>query len=273
MGVDLSKLSPEMRENVNLVKTVSLAKGINPDSDKAQVVATFDFSGSTEMGSNKLYSDGTMESINLLAAAAGFTFDDDGQIPASLFHNWVIDLGNIDPGNYDGFINRASKANSMGGTQYLPALRWIVETVGLGDVDLGRPGDSLFVRQQLPVAVYAYFVTDGEPTDDKEQIRAYLRLMSQLGIFVQFIGVGDHRFTFLKEINNLSGTLIDNCGFFDAKDVLGNRKTARRGLFGRSSAPQAFDEGMKRLMLEKMLEEFPSFYRKARTLRPTALIA
>lgn len=268
MGVNMDKIraeAPHLEETINMVKAVSLSKGINPDTDAAQVVATFDFSGSTEdpdnrMGGNTLYSDGTMETINELASAAGFTFDDDGQIPASLFHNSVIDLGNITPATCQGFITRAWKSNNMGGTSYLPALRWIVETVGLSSIDLGRHNDPLEVKYAAPLAVYAYFVTDGEPMDSTEDIMEYLRRMSQLPIFVQFIGVGNHNFSFLKKLDKLRGRLIDNAGFFDSKQV----STSSRGMFGKRSTSSS-DE-MKRLMLENMLSEFPSYRRQARQI-------
>jgi hypothetical protein len=277
MGVDLNKIraeAPHMIETMNMVKKISLDKGINPDKDGAQVVATFDFSGSTEdpdnyYGGNVLYSDGTMEDVSQLASAVGFTFDDDGQIPHSLFHNSVIDLENLTPETSNGFITNAWRNNSMGGTAYLPALRWIVESVGLGDVDLGRHGDPLEVKATAPIAVYAYFVTDGEPGDSKYEIEEYLRRMSQLPIYVQFIGVGNHKFQFLRGLDNLDGRLIDNAGFFDAKEVLGQRGTSKPRLFGgrrTQTVGGQLTDTQKQKMLEQMLKEFPSFYRDARRL-------
>jgi hypothetical protein len=270
MGVSLEKIPHSMRSTVSLVKEVSASMGIDPDRDKAQVVATWDFSGSTEMDENHLYTDGTMEDVNQLAAAAAFTFDDDGDVPQSLFHDGVIDLGNLNPDNCEGFITRAHQNNRMGGTAYLPALKWIVETVGLDVIDLGQPGDPLEIKCPLNIAVYAYFVTDGEPNDSRNDIEEYLRRMSQLPIFVQFIGVGSHNFQFLRTLDNLTGRLIDNAGFFDAKKVLGERKPppARRGLFGRKNKQDesGLTDDQKRQMLGEMLNEFPSFYQKARNI-------
>jgi hypothetical protein len=271
MGVSLEKIrsdAPHLEKTINMVKQVSEQKGIDTDKDRAQVVGTWDFSNSTQdpdgfYGTyNTLYSDGIMEAINELASAVGFTFDDDGQIPYSLFHSHVVDLDNVTPGTSKGFIDRAYSSNSMGGTAYLPALKWIVESVGLGDIDLGST-HRLEVKQQSDIAVYAYFVTDGEPQDDKDAIEEYLRLMSQLPIFVQFIGVGNHGFKFLKKVNNLKGTLLDSCGFFDAKDVLGKTRPGQKVVI---------DDRMKQKMLKLMLGEFPSYLRKARNLRPMPLI-
>ena len=66
--------------------------------------------------------------------------------------------------------------------------------------------------------------------------------MSQLPIFVQFVGVGTHNFQFLRELDDLDGRLVDNADFFDAKDA-------------------NYDQSR---MLELMLGEFPEYYANAK---------
>lgn len=257
MGISLEKVEQEAPHLVTLVKQTGVIlekKGLNPNSYKAAVVGTFDFSGSTEMKPNQLYSDGTMQRISDLGFAAGLVFDDDGEVPFSLFHNTAIDCGNVNLGNCNGFVSRVIQGKRMGGTSYVAALRWIVDQAGFGSVNLGSvgsagggwfkkgSGSSLSVKATAQYPTYALFVTDGEPQDG-EQAAEYLTLMSQLPIFVQFVGVGHHHFQYLKKLDDLGGRLIDNAGFFDAKDV-GNDQNR---------------------MLEKMLEEFPDYYAKARS--------
>jgi hypothetical protein len=272
MGVDLNKMqavAPHLVPTINMVKGISLEKGMNPDSDKAQVVGTFDFSESTEWPGRELYSNGTMESVSGLASAIGFTFDDDGEIPYSLFHNRVIDLDNLTPETSKGFITRAWHQNRMGGTAYIPALKWIIKSVGLGDIDLGRRGEPLRPKFTSPIPVYAYFVTDGEPNDSARDIEEFLRRMSQLPIYVQFIGVGNHNFEFLRGLDDLDGRLIDNAGFFDSKDIIGSPEKVRQGFFGRKKeqvSENVFSDDQKQKMLQAMLKEFPSYYRDARRL-------
>lgn len=254
MGISLDKVEREAPHMVSLVKQVGVSlekRGLNPDLYKAAVLATFDHSGSTEMGSNRLYTDGTMQSVADIAFAAGLTFDDDGSVPVSLFDNNVTSLGELDLSNCKGFLDQHSRYR-FGGTSYEAALRWLVEEAGYGNVNLegsgggglfGRKGSggSLEVRATAAYPTYAIFVTDGEPQDPR-QTEQYLRLMSQLPIFVQFVGVGTHNFEFLKGLDDMDGRFIDNANFFDAKDA-GNDQSK---------------------MLELMLGEFPDYYVEAR---------
>jgi hypothetical protein len=239
---------------VSLVKQTGVIldkKGINPESYKAAVVSTFDFSGSTEMEPNHLYTDGTMQRVSDLGFAAGLTFDDDGEMPFSLFHNFILECEDVNLGNCDGYVNRVTRGKQMGGTSYVAALQWIIEQAGFGHVNLGggggggflrkHSGPALSVKATAPYPTYALFVTDGEPQDG-DKAAELLKLMSQLPIFVQFMGVGHHHFQYLRQLDDLDGRLIDNAGFFDTKDV-GNDQNN---------------------MLESMLSEFPSYYAQAR---------
>ena len=267
MGVSLEKLqqtAPHLVETVSMVKQISTDNGLNPDVNTAAVVATFDLSGSNEMGGNRNYSGGLMQRVGDYALAAAFAFDDDGEVPFSYFHSNAIDLGNITPETSKGFVERTWQKYPMGGTSYLSALDWIIGSVGLSDVDLGRRGDPLSIKASAPHPAFAIFATDGEPSDRQEDIEEKIRRMSQLPIFLQFIGVGNHNFQFLKTLDKLGGRLIDNAGFFDSKDVLaGNGPAKKRFGFRREQQDGAVDE--KALMLNALLSEFPSYYKAARS--------
>lgn len=250
MGISLEKVQQEAPHLVNLVKqtTVSLEKkGLDPNRYKAAVVGTLDYSGSAR----PLYEDGTMQKVADLGFAAGLVFDDDGSVPFSLFDDNAKDIGEITLQNCKGFVDNAIRGRRMGMTDYVSALEWIVDTAGFGRVNLGGGGGGFFrkssgaleVKATAQYPTYALFVTDGEPnhgTEDK--IREYLTLMSQLPIFVQFIGVGPHGFQFLRQLDDLDGRLIDNANFFDAKDA--NHDQSK--------------------MLDLMLGEFPDYYALAR---------
>ncbi len=256
MGVDLNKVQEQAPHLVNLVKQTGVVlskKGLDPNRYKAAVVGTLDFSGSAR----DLYADGTMQEVADLGFAAGLVLDDDGEVPFSLFDNRVTDLGEINLGNCKGFVDRATRGKSMGSTDYVSALRWIIDQAGYGHVNLGSTGGGgrrgLFGRGQANPALsvkataqyptLALFVTDGEPNRGTEDaIEELLKLMSQLPIFVQFIGVGHHRFEFLQELDEMDGRLIDNANFFDAKDAGHDQER----------------------MLELMLVEFPDYYAKAK---------
>lgn len=276
MGLDLKKLENEAPHLVDLVKNVTnlmKEEGLDPARYKSSVVATFDVSYSTEQGKNRLYSghDKQMQGVADLSLAAGFAFDDDGEVPLSLFQSHVIELGHpnaknelvITPATSLNCLD-AYKNHPMGGTNYIAALRWIVEKAGFGDVYLGdvrawaealrrdRGFDQLSpleVKATAEYPTYAIFATDGEPGDNAWELEAYIYLMSQLPIFVSCIGVGANRpFKTLERFSNLptrpapNGRLIDNVGAFDSLKAGGNQQK----------------------MLELLLGEYPTYYAKAR---------
>lgn len=252
MGVSLEKVEAQAPQHVvDLYKKVGVSlekKGLNPSAFNAAVIATLDNSGSTEMGQNRLYSDGTIQRVLDIAFAAALQFDDDGDVPVSVFNSRVDGLGEMNLGNCSGFLGGV---RAMGGTDYVRALQWIVDEAGFGGVNLGGSSGGMFSRKSsgglsvkatAPYPTYALFVTDGEPGNRPEEIEEYLTLMSQLPIFVQFVGVGTHNFNFLKGLDDLGGRLIDNANFFDSKEAGG-------------------DQGK---ILELMLAEFPDYYTLAR---------
>ena len=251
MGVSLDKVQEQAPHMVSLVKQVGVSlekKGLNPDLYKAAVVATLDHSGSAK----GLYSQGLMQNVMNLGFAAGLLFDDDGEVPVSLFDSGVSELGDMSLGNCVNFVDQHQKYG-WGLTDYVKGLRWIVETAGF-DPNIGNSGGGGFFRKNsgggplsvkgtAPYPTYALFVTDGEPNHGTEDdIRNYLTQMSQLPIFVQFIGVGSNNFKFLESLDDLDGRLIDNANFFDAKSVNNDQNA----------------------MLELMLGEFPDYYALAR---------
>lgn len=248
MGVSIEKVEREAPHLVSLVKEigVSLDKlGIDPEANKAAVVVTIDDSGSTQY----LFESGEIQSKADLAFAAGLVFDDDGSVPVSYFDNNVYDLGEITLANCKGFISQ--NRPHYGSTDYVGALKWIIDQAGFSNTALSTKKSGLFqksstapltVKATAPYPTFAIFITDGEPNRGTESaISQLLTEMSQLPIFVQFLGVGSHNFSFLRSLDDLSGRLIDNAGFFDAKDASNQEQ-----------------------MLNGLLNEFPEYYQKAR---------
>lgn len=217
---------------VSLVKDVnriSLEKGLKPGTDKAAVGAIFDSSGSAR----SLYMSGEIQRVSDLAFAAGLVLDDDGTVPVAFFDNRAYDLGEITLSNCQGFIARQNP--NWGMTSYSSALRWIIETAGYGHVNLGgglfHRNSPLSIKATAPYPFFAIFVTDGEPNrDDEGPAAALLTQMSQLPIFVQFVGVGPHKFEYLHGLDDLSGRLVDNAGFFEAKGASGTQEGMLNGL-------------------------------------------
>lgn len=250
MAVSLAKVNKEAPHMVPIVREamgVSLSKGLDLHRDKAAVGAVIDCSGSAQ----GLFQSGEIQSVADLAFAAGLVFDDDGSVPAAFFDNRVKDLGEITLANCDGFIAR--QRPTWGTTSYSSALRWIIQAAGYDHVNLGssggggffrkKTGDALTVKAAAPYPFFAMFITDGEPNrDDEEPAAELLVRMSQLPIFVQFLGVGSNRFSYLRKLDELDDRLVDNAGFFDAKDARGSQTA----------------------MLEGLLNEFPGYLKDAR---------
>ncbi|MBP7806964.1 VWA domain-containing protein [Candidatus Saccharibacteria bacterium] len=274
MGVSLAKIemeAPHLVQAFELTRAVSLEKGLDPENSTAAVMATFDVSYSNESGGNRNYSSGQMQRIGDLVLAAGFTFDDDGEVPFSYFSHDVRDKGSITPRESRGFVERtwASELKRSNGTRYLEALDWIVDTAGYSGVNLGRSNEPLRVRATAEYPAFAIFATDGEPNDHEDRIKERLVRMSQLPIFVQFVGVGEHDFDFLETLDEMGGRLIDNAHFFDAKKVLDKAPDAEKrrffGLLKAKKQPSSSADAQERV-LNAMLHEFPQYYRKARAI-------
>jgi hypothetical protein len=244
MSVTLTKVEQEAPHLVSLVKatTVSLRKsGIDPEANKAAVVATIDSSGSAQ----HLYASGEIQRVADMAFAAGLVFDDDGEVPVSFFDSRVHDLGNIELGNCKDFIAR--QRPTWGSTDYVKALQWIIDKAGYSNVSLASGGlfrkGGLSVKAKAAYPTFAIFITDGEPNGGTgNAIRQLLTEMSQLPIFVQFVGVGDASFSFLESLDELEGRYIDNAGFFDSKQASNQQE-----------------------MLAGLLNEFPKYYVEARS--------
>lgn len=272
MGVSLDKVEREAPHLVSLVKAtgVRLEKNnFDPEKSKAAVVATIDKSGSTEplFAPTQKYPDGEIQHVADLAFAAGLVFDDDGDVPVSFFDNAVRNKGNIDLSNCLKYVAK-SGVRPGGGTSYISALNWIIDEAGFSGVDLSSTREhveqhksGMFgkkttsttlerlpqrVRATAAYPVFAIFITDGEPTDDQQQIVNLVHDMSQLPIFVQFIGVGQHNFKFLSYLDEMEGRFVDNVNFFDAKKA-SNQDQMLAGLldeFSTSYYPEAKSKGL-----------------------------
>lgn len=173
---------------------------------KAQVVAVYDTSGSTEWPGNEFYSSGLMAGLSRRVIGAALAVDDNGSVPVYSFTGKVQrrpsgkNPEEMTAANVANFIDRHFPLNTIGGgTHYAPFIRQVVEDA--------QPGDPMLVL----------VFTDGD-NDDHAQAAEAIRWASRTApVFFQFFGVqgkgGRTRFPFLEELDNLSGRLVDNAGF------------------------------------------------------------
>lgn len=92
----------------------------------------------------------------------------------------------------------------MGGTNYAPVLKEMVT----------------YYKDIEPSEIPAFiiFITDGE-NSDTFATNAVIKELSEYNIFVQFIGIGDEDFDYLKSLDGMEGRKHDNTGFTAVKDM------------------------------------------------------
>jgi hypothetical protein len=170
-------------------------------------------------------------------------FDDNGEVDSYLFDNHYIELPeNVTLKNVDGYINnKVIGKYKMGYTSYAPVLKAILKKFKKTSGGfLGFGGKDEIMEQP----VYIIFITDGE-NDDHSETEQIVREMSELGFFIQFVGIGSESFRFLTKLDDLRGRKIDNANFFKCPNI--SRTT---------------DDELYSLLMA----EFPDWTKKARNL-------
>ena len=197
--IDMSKSA----ENLNKV-LIDMSKGSKIDMTKhvARVALAMDYSGSMD----RLYYNGSVQNVIIRLLPIALKFDDNGELESWLFSNQEERLPAVNVNNYENYVQKVMmKARmSMGGTNYAPALKDMVK----------------YYKDIEPSSVPAFiiFITDGE-NFDKAETNKIIKELSNYNIFVQFIGIGNEKFTYLKSLDNMEGRVHDNTGFIAVKDM------------------------------------------------------
>lgn len=206
MALDLSKMGERKQTVLNLKKQ----KGL--EGQVAQVVLALDYSWSM----STLYSNGKIQELLERILPVGLGFDDNGEIEFYLFETGCLKLPeNITLKNIDGYVNNKIIGKyQMGGTNYEPVLSKIYRDF----VPESGGWFSSKSPKQMETPVFVIFITDGE-NSDYEHTREIIRKTSKAGMFIQFVGIGNESFRFLRELDDLSGREIDNTNFFSVNDL------------------------------------------------------
>lgn len=226
---------------------VDLKKKNNIENQKARVILALDFSGSM----SRLYNDGSVQELLERVLPIGVTFDSNESVEFYLFHQHFIKVKeDIKVSNINGLLRRNVDLREMGGTNYAPIINEIYnECVGenksgflkslLGGINKKRS------IKKLNEPVYVIFVTDGQ-TESPFKTEEALKDASYAPIFFQFIGLGsEHSFKTLRNLDSMSGRVIDNANFFSANDI---RKMSDEELYS------------------KMMAEFPQYLIEAKNM-------
>ena len=221
--VSLSKDKEILGDHVvNLSKcVVSLSKANNVDlgAVSAKVVVVLDYSGSM----SHMYSSGRVQEVINRLVPLGLTFDNNGSLDVYLFSNSYKKLEDLNIGNYSTYIQ--DKVNNrrpmyMGGTLYAPVLNAIL----FGE----EKSTGLFFKRKTRVdpivgygdPTFVIFITDGENQDDRQTDDIVIK-SSNYNIFIQFVGIGNENFNYLKKLDSLDGRAVDNTGFVTISDIIG----------------------------------------------------
>lgn len=196
----------DMSKSVTSLNTVliDMSKSGKVDMAKhtARVALAMDYSGSMD----DLFRNGDVQKVVTRLLPIALRFDDNGELESWLFSNNKQRLEPVTVDNYDTYVDSVMKKShmAMGGTNYAPVLRDIVN----------------HYKNIEPSSIPAFiiFITDGENWDATET-NEIVRELSNYNMFVQFIGIGDENFRYLKELDNLSGRKHDNTGFTAVKDM------------------------------------------------------
>lgn len=201
--IDMSKSA----ENLNTV-LIDMSKGSKIDMTKhtARVALAMDYSGS--MGN--LFANGSVQDVVTRLLPIALKFDDNGELESWLFSDGKERLEAVTIKNYKSYVKSVMmKAHmGMGGTNYAPVLKDMVK----------------YYKDVEPSSIPAFiiFITDGENWDIEETNRI-VKELSNYNMFVQFIGIGNENFKYLKSLDNMKGRKHDNTGFTAVKDM--NRMT------------------------------------------------
>lgn len=201
--IDMSKSA----ENLNKV-LIDMSKGNKIDMSKhvARVSLAMDYSGSM----SNLFANGSVQDVITRLLPVALKFDDNGELESWLFSNYKERLEAVTIHNYKNYVKKImmNACMSMGGTNYAPVLKDIVKYYK--DVE----------PSEIPS--FIIFITDGENWD-VEETNKIVKELSNYNMFVQFIGIGDEDFRYLKSLDDMKGRKHDNTGFTAVRDM--NRMT------------------------------------------------
>lgn len=230
---------------------VSLKK-LGIEHEKAEVLFVIDGSGSMA----KLYANGTVQETVERIAPVALRLDDDGAMTTWYYASRCKQVEDLTATNLEGFVARTlpSPGAKIGGRDtgkkgfFGGAVKDGGESIGYGNnepVVMNAILDGEPSSRTKPLLII--FLTDGgiDRTTSKEIIRI-LQKISNRPIFWQFVGVGNANYGVLRELDTISGRVVDNAGFFSVDDL------------SRISDDELYD---------RILSEFPAWLKAARAAR------
>lgn len=197
--IDMSKSAEHLN---NVLIDMSKSSKVDMTKHVARVALAMDYSGSM----SNLFHNGAVQDVITRLLPISLKFDDNGELESWLFSNGQERLKPVTINNYKNYVKKVMmKADmSMGGTEYAPVLEDIVT----------------YYKDVEPSEIPAFiiFITDGENWDTSETNKI-VKELSNYNMFVQFIGIGDENFKYLRSLDDMKGRKHDNTGFTAVKDM------------------------------------------------------
>ena len=197
--IDMSKST----ESLNKV-LIDMSKSSKIDMSKhtARVAVAMDYSGSM----SNLFYNGSVQDVITRILPIALRFDDNGELESWLFSNDFDRLDAVTINNYKNYVRKVMMKSgmSMGGTCYAPVLRDMIT----------------YYKDVEPSSIPSFiiFITDGDNWDTSET-NDIIKELSNYNIFVQFIGIGDAQFNYLRSLDDMKGRKNDNTGFTAVRDM------------------------------------------------------
>ncbi len=234
LNIDLKKKAEI--QLINLKKKASTeVKKVGLGNQKAKVALVLDYSGSMR----PLYKNGVVQKASERLLALASQFDDDGCIEVFIFSHEDYEVGNLSESNFYEFIDREIfQKYKFGRTEYASVMQRIVQKYFPGIIEDFTVKETMAVKEP----VFVIFITDGNNSDRRNSTKI-IKESSQLGIFWQFVGIGDEEFKFLQKLDELTGRVIDNANFFHLNDL---------------------DTISEEELYSRLLNEFPSWIKQAK---------
>ena len=216
---------------VNLAKkaTISLEKR-QLQQLTAKVALVLDATGSM----NRQYKEGRVQEVVNRLLPLPVSFDDDQALDCWAFGQHSQYLGAVGLDNYEDFIDSV-----QGGWR-----KWELGSRTNNEAGVMEAVTQFYQNDGLDVPIYVLFISDGGVRDTRG-ISKIMTEAANLPIFWQFVGLGGHHYGILKDLDEMTGRLIDNCSFFELDNL---------------------NDVSEEFLYESMLEEFPSWLNEARKI-------
>lgn len=193
-----------LNKKINLRKeqVTAEAKKQNIDCNSARVVFVLDHSGSM----SPMYENGTVQETLERILPLAMHFDDNSEMEFYLFDSAFKELSPVNCNNINKYVKKEIllKRLSYGGTHYEPVITEIVKRYGK--------------KNPSRVPTFVVFITDGD-NFDKSATKTALINASEYNVFWKFVGIGYERFSFLEELDTMSGRMVDNANFVSIRDI------------------------------------------------------